>query len=61
MMKRIREKGQTIIEYVFLLTITLFVTAFILKFIVGEYLTKIPQIVIESLEIFFEKLIEGNI
>ncbi len=61
MMKELREKGQAIIEYIFLLTIVLFVTAYILRFIVGEHLTTIPEKAIGALEDFFEKLIEGNL
>ncbi len=61
MMKELREKGQAIIEYIFLLTIVLFVTAYILRFIVEEHLTTIPKITIGALEDFFEKLIEGNL
>jgi uncharacterized protein (UPF0333 family) len=61
MMKGLREKGQAIIEYIFLLTIVLFTSAYILRFIVSEHLTKIPRIAIEALEGFFEKLIEGNL
>jgi|GEM_PF-3317280 hypothetical protein len=56
-----REKGQAIVEYIFLLIIVLFVSAFILKFIVGEFLAEIPGIAIDSFETFFEKLIEGEL
>lgn len=56
-----KQKGQAIIEYIFLLTITLFVTAFILRLIVKEYLTDIPRMAIETLEIFFKGLIEGKL
>lgn len=60
-MKKIREKGQAIIEYIFLLTIILFVVAYILRLIVEEHLTGIPKIAIEALEAFFKGLIEGNL
>ncbi len=61
MMEKIREKGQAIIEYIFLLTITLFVVAFIFRFIVKEHLTTIPKIAIETIEAFFKGLIEGKL
>lgn len=60
-MKKIREKGQAIIEYIFLLTIILFVVAYILRFIVEQHLTNIPKLAIEALEIFFKGLIEGKL
>lgn len=61
MMKELKEKGQAIIEYIFLLTIVLFLTAYILRFIVGEYLATIPEKAVVALEDFFERLIEGNL
>lgn len=56
-----KQKGQAIIEYIFLLTLTLFVTAFILKLIVKEHLINIPEMAIEALELFFKGIIEGTL
>ncbi len=60
-MKIIIEKGQAVIEYIFILTITLFVLAFIIRLVVSDYLSSLPKLAIETIEIFFEKLIKGEL
>ncbi|MGQ9618323.1 MAG: hypothetical protein ACUVUG_05085 [Candidatus Aminicenantia bacterium] len=57
-MKKIGERGQAIIEYLFLLIIMLFVVAFILKFVVKNYLFELPKSAIEAIEAFFAVLVE---